>query len=139
METDHKFVVVLNRGYELARLTSGLGHVTAGLTASLAARLPELSFVEYRSADGQIYPWISDWPFIVLKGRGGQMQTLRTALTERGLPCVTYVDTMLSGGSQAQQHATAERPAAELAPLAIATYGPRAEIDELTRKFSVWQ
>jgi hypothetical protein len=139
VESDHKFVVVLNRSYELVRLTSGLGHVTAGLAASLADRVSDLSFVEYKSSDGQGYPWISDWPFIVLKGRGGQMQTFRSALAERGLPSVAYLDTMLTGGSRAQQEATAQKTAEELVPLAIATFGPRAEIDELTRKFSVWQ
>lgn len=31
MEQSKKFAVVLNKNYELSRLTSGIGHVTAGL------------------------------------------------------------------------------------------------------------
>jgi len=136
---DKKFVVVLNRSHELARLTSGLGHVTAGLAASLSENRADLSFVEYQSSDEQRFPWISDWSFIVLKGRGGQMKTFRDSLLEQGLPCVVYLDTMLTGGSQAQQKATQERSLEELEFLAVATFGDRGAIDALTKKFSVWQ
>ena len=136
---DKKFVVVLNRSYELARLTSGLGHVTAGLAASMSDRQEDLSFVEYRSSDDQKFPWISDWSFVVLKGRGGQMKTFRDSLLEQNLPCVVYLDTMLTGGSQAQQKATQEHSLEELEFLAVATFGERGVIDALTRKFSVWQ
>lgn len=139
MSADRKFVVVLNRSFELSRLVSGLGHVTAGLVASQSGRLDELSFVEYKSRDGQIFPWISDWPFIVLKGGGGQLKTFRAALLERELPCAAYLDTMLTGGSQAQQEATAQRSQEDLAVLAVATFGEAAVLDELTRKFSLWR
>jgi hypothetical protein len=139
MSADKKFVVVLNRSHELAHLISGLGHVTAGLVGSLSKSGDDLSFVEYKSADGESFPWISDWPFIVLKGRGGQLKTLRASLIEKGLPCVAYLDTMLSGGSDAQQAATAERPSGELTILAVATFGDRSVLDELTSKFSIWQ
>jgi hypothetical protein len=136
---DQKFVVVLNRGFDLARLTSGIGHVTAGLVASQARSLDKLSFVEYKSSDNQSYPWISDWPFIMLKARGGQLKTFRDALVGLGLPCTVYLDTMLTGGSEAQQKATRARTSEELTYLAVATFGDRETIDELTKKFSLWQ
>jgi hypothetical protein len=135
---DKRFIVVLNRGYELSRLASGLGHVTAGLVASQSAHLDDLAFVEYKSQDGQVFPWISDWPFIVLKARGGQLRTLRTALRERELPCVTYLDTMLSGGSRVQQENTAGLPEDQLTLLAVGTFGEREVLAELTKKFSLW-
>ena len=136
---DKKFVVALNRSYELGRLTSGIGHVVAGLVASHSADLGDLSFVEYKSSDGERFPWISDWPFIILKARGGQLKTFREALIERELPCVAYLDTMLTGGSQAQQEATGQRSADELTLLAVATFGERPVLDDLTKKFSLWQ
>src|SRR5712691_4727732 len=120
-----KFVVALNRGFDLARLTSGIGHVTAGLVASQACSLDKLSFVEYRSSDNKSYPWISDWPFIILKARGGQLRTFRDALVQLGLPSTVYLDTMLTGGSEAQQKATQKRTSEELTYLAVATFGER--------------
>jgi hypothetical protein len=139
MSNDKKFVVVLNKSYELPNLISGLGHVTAGLVASLSQELDTLSFVEYKSADSTVYPWISDWPFIILRGGGGQMETFRSNLAFRSMPCVTYLDTMLTGGSQAQQEATAERKSDQLVPLVVGTFGDRDVIDELTKKFSLWR
>lgn len=137
--TGKKFVVVLNRGYELSRLTSGLGHVTAGLVAKLSGRADDMSFLEYRSKDGESFPWISDHSFIILKGRGNHMRTLRSDLLAKDLPCVTYLDTMLEGGSEAELAATAERSIDELNVLAIATFGERSVLDGLTRKFSLWR
>lgn len=102
---DRKFVIVLKKSYELSRLASALGHVTARLTASLGARSDDIQFVEYKSSDGHAYPWISDWPFIILRGRGGHMNTFRDELQNRDLACVTYLDTMLTGGSVAQRAA----------------------------------
>ena len=139
MGADMKFVVVLNGSQDLSRLASGVGHVTAGLVARLSDRIGDLSFVEYKSADGEVYPWISDWPFIILKGRGGQIDTFRQTLNFRNIPCATYLDTMLSGGSVAQQEATAAKPHSELTPLAVAAFGERSVLDELTKKFSLWR
>jgi hypothetical protein len=136
---DKKFVVALNRGYDLARLTSGLGHVTAGLVGSLASDVDALRFLEYESKDGDRFPWISDWPFIILKARGGQLKSLRQSLTERSLPCVCYLDTMLEGGTVVEQKATRERTLEEIDVLAVATFGDRVTIDELTKKFSLWR
>ncbi|MEO3787202.1 DUF2000 domain-containing protein [Actinocorallia sp. B10E7] len=134
-----KFVVALNRSYELSRLASGLGHVTAGLVAGLRDRTEDFAFGEYISRDGQVYPWISDAPFIVLKGRGGQLKSLRGTLNERGLPCVAYLDTMLSGGASVQKELTAQRAEDEIQVLAVATFGPAEVLNELTKKFSLWQ
>jgi hypothetical protein len=131
-----KSVVVLNRSHELSRLTSGLGHVTAGLAASLTKAGEDLGLLNYESADGQEFPSISDYSFIVLKGRGGQMKTFHTALKERRLPCVTYLDTMLDGGTAVEMAATKQRSFEELA---VATFGDAELINALTKKFSLWQ
>ena len=135
---EHKFVVVLNKNYELSRLTSGLGHVTTGLVASLHDNADRMNFMQYRSADGDAYDWISDWNFIVLRGKAGQLKTLRTSLRDAALPCVAYTDTMLDGGTDAQQAATRQRTSDELEVLALATFGERDIIDAFTKKFSLW-
>ncbi|MEU1204835.1 DUF2000 domain-containing protein [Nocardia sp. NPDC005825] len=134
-----KFVVVLNKNYDLARLASGLGHVTAGLSASLHAERDRMNFVRYESFDGETYPWISEWPFIVLRGTGGHIRSFGTELQIRDLPCVTYLDTMLTGGSDSQRESTSATKSDDLTPLAIATFGDGEVIDQLTKKFSLWK
>jgi hypothetical protein len=136
--TDAKFVTVLNKRFEADQLLSALGHVTAGLVGEYGD-IPQMSFVAYEDADGGRYEPVSDWPFIVLRGKAGQIATFRTNLTELGLPAVVYLNTMVSGGSEAQQVKTRETSAAELEILALATFGERSQIDALTKRFSVWQ
>lgn len=139
MPQDKKFIVVLNRNYELSRLTSGMGHVTAGLVASLAHDVESMSFLTYESKDGHTFPWISDHSFVVLKGRGGQMKTLRDNLVQSELPCVTYLDTMLEGGTEVEMAATRERTIEDIDLLAIATFGDADSLAPLTKRFSLWQ
>jgi hypothetical protein len=133
-----KFVVVLNKRYQASQLLSAIGHVTAGLVGA-HPDIGQMSFVEYKDADGATYPKVSDWPFIVLRGGGGQIATLRERLQSAALPAVAYLDTMISGGSEVQKAKTRETPTAELEILAIATFGERDQIDPLTKRFSVWQ
>lgn len=134
-----KIVVALNKSYDLPRLASGLGHVALGLAASLGDGVGDLEFKTYVAMDGASFPWISNWPFVVLKGRGGQLRTLRSGLTDAGLPCVTYLDTMLEGGTEVEMAATASRTQDDLEVLAVATFGEASTLQPLTGKLSLWR
>jgi hypothetical protein len=138
MSTPHKFVIVLNKRRELPEMISGIGHVAFGLGGSHQPP-SDLSLITYVDADGTEYPSVSDWSVVVLRGGSGQMKNLKTALEAEGLPCVTYLDTMLSGGSQAQQERTKETTGEDIELLALATFGEVTKLDPLTKKFSVWR
>ncbi len=136
--TPHKFVIVLNKRRELSEMLSGIGHVAFGLGGSYQPS-SDLSLVTYIDADGTEYPSISDWSVVVLRGGSGQMKNLKSALETEGLPCTAYLDTMLSGGSEAQQEQTKQTAAEEIEFLALATFGEASRLDPLTKKFSVWR
>jgi hypothetical protein len=138
MTTPHKFVIVLNKRRELPEMISGIGHVALGLGGSYQPS-EDLGLVTYSDADGTDYPSISDWSVVVLRGGSGQMKNLKSALEAEELPCVSYLDTMLSGGSEAQQERTRETAAEDIELLALATFGEVSRLDPLTKKFSVWR
>src|SRR4051794_25773453 len=96
-----KFVVILNKSYQADQLLSALGHVSAGLSANSGDR-PLMDFVTYKDAEGATYPNVSAWPFIVLRGNGGGLKRFRSDLIESGIEYSCYLDTMISGGSEAQ-------------------------------------
>ena len=133
-----KFVVVLNKSFAADQLLSALGHVTAGLAANSPQR-EAMSFVVYRDAQGETYPNISEWPFIVLRGNGGGIKRFRADLIAADLSYSCYLDTMISGGSAAQVAATATQKTDDLQILALATFGDATKIDPLTKKFSLWK
>jgi hypothetical protein len=113
--------------------------VTLGLAASLGDRTEDLDFRTYVAGDGTEFPWITNWSFVVLKGRGGQLRTLRQGLLEAGLPCVTYLDTMLEGGTEVEMAATAAKSEDELQLLAVATFAEADTLQPLTGKLSLWR
>lgn len=131
-----KMVVVLNKRFELAQMMSAIGHVSVGLGASQP--VAELSLVAYKDSDGDVYPNISDWSFVVLRAGSGQLRTLKAALDQAGRPAVCYTDTMFAGGSDAQQEATSGKSTNDVEIVALATFGPVEVINNFTRKFSVW-
>jgi hypothetical protein len=133
-----KFVVVLNKSCTADQLLSALGHVSAGIGANSAER-ESMEFVVYRDADGAAYPNISAWPFIVLRGNGSGLKRFRADLIEAGLDYACYLDTMISGGSDAQVEATSGKTSEALEILALATFGDAEKIDPLTKRFSLWK
>jgi hypothetical protein len=133
-----KFVVVLNKSHDVARLLSALGHVSAGVAGN-SGLTNEMKFVTYIDKSGQTYPNISEWSFVVLRGKGSHIKKFREELIAKQMKYSCYLDTMLSGGSQVQQAATKERSPEELELLALATFGDAAIIDSLTKRFSVWR
>jgi hypothetical protein len=137
MPAPHKFVIVLNKKQDISRLLSAIGHVAIGIAGSQSS--DELSLVTYVDADGGQYPSVSDWSVVVLRGGAGQLKNLRRDLEAEDLPCVAYLDTMLAGGSEAQQAKTRDRPGEDIEILALATFGEVTRLDPLTKKFSVWR
>ena len=135
---DARFAVVLNKSYEIGQMLSAIGHVTAGLAGSFQDA-SSLRLVTYEDASGDEYPFISHWPFLIMRASGGQLKSLRAGLRDDGLPCVTYLDTMFSGGSDAQQDATRARKSDDIAIVALGTFGERSSLDPHTRKLSLWR
>ena len=133
-----KFVVVLNKDYQADQLLSALGHVAIGLGANSPDRA-SMEFVHYRDADGNIYPNISAWPVIALRGNAGRIKRLRAELIHAGIDYACYLDTMISGGSDAQIEATESKNGEELTIMALATFAEVATIDPLTKRFSLWR
>lgn len=132
-----KFVVLLNKSYELIDMASAIGHVAAGLASGLQPG--EASLVTYVDAERNEFPMISDWPFVILRASGGQLKTCRQKLIDAGLPAIAYLDSMFHGGSQAQQEATAARRLEDLTIVALATFGSAEAIDAICRKYSLWR
>ena len=133
-----KFVAVLNKAHDVSRLLSALGHVSGGLAGN-SGLADKMKFVTYVDRSGETYPNISEWPFVVLRGKGSHIKRFREELIAKQMKYACYLDTMLSGGSEVQQAETKRKSSEELEILALATFGDAAALDPLTRRFSVWR
>jgi len=118
---------------------NALGHMVAGLAASYQNK-EEMRFDSYFDKDGGNHKSISDNPFIVLEAdNSNKIRTLRIVLIEKNIHFVDFTSTMTVGTYLEQQQRTKETPEAELEYYGICLFGEINQINELTRKFSLWR
>ena len=135
----HKFVAVLNKKIPVPNLMNALGHMSAGLSASYS-NIPEMRFDSYYDHDGGNHKSISDNPFIILAAdNSNKIRTLRNLLIEKNIHFVDFTSTMTVGTYLEQQERTKKTSELELEYYGICLFGEINQINELTRKFSLWR
>lgn len=135
----HKFVAVLNKKIPIPNLMNALGHMSAGLSVNYP-NFPEMRFDSYIDKDGGNHKNISDNPFIILSAdNSNKIRTLRNILIEKGIYFVDFTSTMTVGTYVEQQQRTKETPELELEYYGICLFGDINQVNELTRKFSLWR
>jgi hypothetical protein len=138
-DNQNKFVVVLNRQIDIAKLMNALGHMAAGLTRLLGAD-DQRDFLEYVDADCSKHPAISRYPFIVLSAKNGNhIRTLRQSAIAQGLPYNDFVDTMLGYSAEHQLDQTRQTKECDLEYFGIVLYGKAETLSGLTKKFSLFK
>ncbi|WP_431043450.1 DUF2000 domain-containing protein [Streptomyces sp. P1-3] len=137
MEHDLRTVIVLNKKLDPGRMLNVTGH----LMLALATGMPEADRLRprtYVDADGGIHPAISHHPVIVLQAKNSNaLRTLRANLREKGIFCTDFTHTMADGGTEVQMETTRTSPEAELEYYGVCCFGSRAQLDAMTRKFSL--
>ena len=138
--TTHKFVVVLNKKYEVPRLMNALGHVTLALVerASDAVR-KDMAVVDYIDADGNVFP-LSNNSFVILKAdNANKLRTLLlSARQAEGLEVKVFTHTTYKGTFVEQLVDTKNTKEADMDYIAVAVFGEISKVSELTRKFSLY-
>ncbi|MFG3055232.1 DUF2000 domain-containing protein [Kitasatospora sp. NPDC048239] len=139
--TDHKFVVALKAKLAPGVATNAASHLCLGLVAKAAAERPELvadmSFLTFTDGDGGQHTPISGLSLVVLEGRPAWLRRLREEAHAAGLLCTDFTGEM-AGGDYADQLDRMKSTAEEaLDYYGVALFGPREQVDPLTRKFSL--
>ena len=135
----HKFVAVLNKKIPAGNVMNALGHMTAGLVGSYP-ELKDMRFDDYTDKDGGKHPSISDNPFIVLQSdNSNKLRTLRQALIDNGIHFTDFTSTMVVGTAAEQRERTKNTPEAELEYYGVVMFGEVDQLNQLTKKFSLWR
>ncbi len=135
----HKFVAVLNKKIPVGNLMNALGHMAVGLSSDYPS-ISEMRFDNYFDKDGGTHKNISDNPFIILQAdNSNKIRTLRNALLKKGIHFSDFTNTMTVGTYIEQQQRTKETLEAELEYYGICLFGEIDEVNELTKKFSLWR
>ncbi|HEX9804978.1 MAG TPA: DUF2000 domain-containing protein [Candidatus Dojkabacteria bacterium] len=136
--TTKKFVAVLNKKIEPGRAMNALGHMAAGLAAQFEER-EEMRFQDYSDMEGNIYPSISDNPFIVLKAKNSnKLKELKKQLVEKNIKHTVFLDTMVEGTFEDQHERTKSRTEEEIEFWGVCFFAENDTARELTSKFSIY-
>lgn len=138
-ENSYRFIAVLNKKIETGRLMNALGHMTAGLAGG-HGKSQEMHFLEYRDKDAGIHPFISHFPFIVLKAENSnQVRKVRNEAIARNIIFTDFTSTMTVGTSEEQRRATEATPEVELEYFGVCLFGPTDQLREFTGKLSLFK
>ena len=138
-DNNFKFVAVLNKKIEPAKLMNALGHMAVGLT-SLCPAVESMNFHCYLDGNGGAHPAISHFPFIVLVAdNSNKIRSARAAAMEAGLLYNDFTDTMLGGSADEQLQQTRDKKEEELEYFGLCLFGPAETINLITRKFSLFR
>ncbi|MFA6917561.1 MAG: DUF2000 domain-containing protein [Candidatus Gracilibacteria bacterium] len=131
-----KFVAVLNKKIEVGKVMNALAHMTVGLVNSYPNK--DMGVISYTDKDGGSH-FASKWPYIILRAdNSNKIRTLRNVLIERGIPFASFTNAMTVGGWEEQVERSKATPEPELEYYGICFLGEKSELDELTKKFSLW-
>jgi len=134
--TSTKFVAVLNKKIESGKAMNALAHMTVGLVNSN----PELDMgvIDYADKDGSPH-LASKFPYIILTAKNSnQIRTLRSALIEKNIPFASFTEAMTVGTWEEQVEKSKATSEEELEYYGICMLGEKEDLDELTKKFSLW-
>ena len=137
MAFNHKLVAVLNKDISSGVALNALAHMTVGLGAKLGADLLKLDI--YKEKNDLEYPNISQMPFIILRGKSGEIRKLVQQLREKEFAFGAFVHTMTGGTYIEQLENTAKLTEEELTFYGCVTFGQFEELSVMTKRLSLWK
>lgn len=133
----NKLVAVLNKSIEPGKVMNALAHMCIGLGSAIGQT--DLRLTDYRDADGNSHPFISEIPFIILSENSNKIRKLRHAALAQNILLNDFTDTMTVGTYQAQIERTNQTKEEDLIYYGIVLFGDWGSITELTKKCSLWR
>ena len=133
----HKLVAVINKELEPGKAMNALAHATLGVGAM--ADKVNLRLDNYQDSDGNIYPHISDLPFIILRGTNGEIRKTVVAAREKKILHGVFLDTMTIGTFDEQHERTQNSKEVDLKYWCCVLFGEWEDITEMTRKLSIYK
>lgn len=137
MTFENKLVAMVNKDIEVGVAMNAIAHMTIGLGAQLNSDILRLN--DYRDKNGNIYPNISQMPFIILRGKSGEIRKAMKSAKEQNVEFGVFTNTMTGGTYQEQLDNTLATPEEQLIYYGAVLFGPWDIVSEITKKFSLYK
>ena len=133
----NKLVAVVNKQIETGVLMNAVAHMCLGFGAHMGHQ--DLHLMDYKNADGFVYPNISKMPFIILREKNSnKIGSLLSKAKEAGLQFSAFTNTMTEGTWEDQEARTLVTKSEDVIYYGLVLFGPRI-VSELTRKLSLYK
>lgn len=134
----YKLVAVVNKKIETGILMNALAHMCLGFGAHTGPT--ELHLMDYKNAEGFIYPNISKMPFIILKeDNSNKIAKLLMEAKEAGIQYSVFTNTMTEGTWEDQEARTLNTKPEEIVYYGIVLFGPKEIVTKMTKKLSLFR
>lgn len=137
MMFENKLVAIINKDIEVGVAMNAIAHMTIGLGAQLNNELLRLN--DYQDKDGNIYPNISQMPFIILRGKSGEIRKAVQNAREQEVKYGAFINTMTGGTHQEQLDNTLQTAEEQLVYYGAVLFGPWDMVSQITKKFSLYK
>ena len=137
MTFENKLVAMVNKDTDVGVAMNAIAHMTIGLGAQLNNDLLRLN--DYRDKDGNVYPNISQIPFIILRGKSGEIRKAVNNAKEQNVKFGVFTNTMTGGTYQDQLDNTLATPEEQLIYYGAVLFGPWEVVSQITKKFSLYK
>lgn len=134
---ENKLVAIINKDIEIGVAMNAIAHMTIGLGAQLDNELLRLN--DYQDKDGNIYPNISQMPFIILQGKSNEIRKAVQNSKEQGIKYGVFINTMTGGTYQEQLDTTLQTAEEQLVYYGAVLFGSWDTISQITKKFSLYK
>ncbi len=134
----NKLVAIVNKQIETGIVMNAVAHMCLGFGAHMGST--DLHLMDFKNAEGFVYPNISKMPFIILREKNSnKIANLLMKAKEAGLQYSAFTNTMTEGTWEDQKTRTLAAKQEEIIFYGLVLFGPQEIVTELTKKLSLYK
>lgn len=137
MSFENKLVAIVNKDIDVGVAMNAVAHMAIGFGVQLNNDILRLN--DYQDKDGNIYPNISQMPFMILRGKSNEIRKAVQAAKEQSTQYSVFTNTMTGGTYQEQLDNTLATPEEQLVYYGAILFGPWDTVSQITKRFSLYK